>query len=240
MRRARTLEAVSRLAGVVADEYHASLRAIGAFADRAIDHARARRSAARRGVQRAAEQLQRATEFTSGLKAISRQQRGRPARLDLSDAPSRTSCPSCAHAVGAAVLLENVPSREPCVTVIDPAHLRAMLLDLATNARDAMPRGGRWRIETGAVELDADAALGMAIQPGRYARLDRARHRRGHSEGRADAHLRAVLLDEARRRAAPASAWPRSTRIVSQYGGCVNVTSEPGDTAFEILLPSPR
>ena len=28
--------------------------------------------------------------------------------------------------------------------------------------------------------------------------------------------------------------------IVSQYGGCVTVTSEPGDTAFEILLPSPR
>ena len=122
------------------------------------------------------------------MKTISRQQRGRPARIDLSETLSDL-LPVLREAAGPAVLIESVPSREPCVAVSDPNHLRAVLLDLATNARDAMPRGARWRLETGTVELDPDAAL--------YA-------------------------------------------IVSQHGGCVNVTSEPGDTMFEILLPSPR
>ena len=122
------------------------------------------------------------------MTTISRQQRGRPARIDLSETQSDL-IPALRDAVGPAVLVESVPSREPSATVIDPDRLRAVLLDLATNARDAMPRGARWRLETGTVELDPDAAL--------YA-------------------------------------------VVSQHGGCVNVTSEPGDTMFEILLPSPR
>ena len=80
IRRARTLEAVSRVAGVVADEYTARLRVVGAFADRAVDVLGARRSAPRRGGARRRAGAPRPTDFTSGLRAISRQQRGQPVR----------------------------------------------------------------------------------------------------------------------------------------------------------------
>jgi signal transduction histidine kinase len=115
-----------------------------------------------------------------------------------------------------------------------------MLLDLTTNARDAMPDGGRCRLEMGLVDLDPDAAMELAAQPGRYARLivrdsgagipnDVLPHlfepffsTKGNAGGSAGLGLATLYA------------------LVSQYGGCVTVTSEPGDTAFELLLPSPR
>ena len=237
MRQARTLEAVSRLAGVVADEYTASLKAISAFADRAIDQL-ASGDPLRDEVQRAAGQLQRAADFTSGLKTISRQQRGRPARIDLSETLSDL-IPALREAAGPTVLIESVPSPEPCVTVIDPHHLRAVLLDLATNARDAMPRGGQWRLETGTVELDPDAAIGMALQPGRYARLQVRDNGSGIPKD-VLAHIFEPFYSTKSGHRGSGLGLATLYAIVSQYGGCVNVTSEPGDTTCEILLPSPR
>jgi signal transduction histidine kinase len=237
VRQARTLEAVSRLAGVVADEYAASLNAIGAFADRAIDQL-GLGDPLRDDARRAAGQLQRAADFTSGLKTISRQQRGRPARIDLSETLSDL-IPALREAVGPAVLLETVPSREPSVTVIDPAHLRAVLLDLATNARDAMPDGGRWRLETSTVELDPDAALGMAIRPGRYVRLEMRDTGTGIPKD-VLAHIFEPFYSTKPGDLGSGLGLATLYAIVSEYGGCVNVTSEPGDTMFEILLPAPR
>jgi len=237
VRQAGTLEAVSRLAAVVADEYTASLKAIGAFADRAIDQL-GPGDPLRDDVLRAADQLERAADFTSGLKAISRQQRGRPARIDLTDALS-DNLPVLRAALGPTVLIETVPSRERCVAVIDPAHLRVVLLDLATNARDAMPRGGRWRLETGIVDLGPDAALEMALQPGRYARLQV----RDTGSGIPKDVLKHIFEPFYSTKPGDRGAGlglATLYAIVSQYGGCVNVTSEPGDTKFEILLPSPR
>jgi signal transduction histidine kinase len=125
------------------------------------------------------------------------------------------------------------------VTVIDPAHLRVMLLDLATNARDAMPRGGRWRLETGTVELDPDAALGMAMQPGRYARLE-VRDTGPGIPKNVLAHIFEPFYSTKPSDRGSGLGLATLYAIVSQYGGCVNVTSEPGDTKFEILLPSAR
>jgi len=237
VRQARTLEAVSRLAGVVADEYTASLRAVVAFTDRAFDQLRSG-DPLRDEVERAADQLQRATDFTTGLMAISRKQQGRPARIDLTEALSDI-LPVLRETVGTTVLVENVPSPKPCVTVIDPAHLRVMLLDLATNARDAMPRGGRWRLETGTVDLDPDASLGMAMQPGRYARLE-VRDTGPGIPKNVLAHIFEPFYSTKPSDRGSGLGLATLYAIVSQYGGCVNVTSEPGDTKFEILLPSPR
>ena len=169
LQRARALEAVSRVAGVVADEYDATLTSVGAFVDHAIDSLTAG-DPLRDDAAKAAEQVQHATEFANDLRAISRRDHGRPARLELGAAISDL-VPELRHALGPKVLLANVPAREPCVTVIDPAHLRVVLLDLATNARDAMPNGGRCRLEACLVELDADSALEHAVRPGRYAKL---------------------------------------------------------------------
>jgi signal transduction histidine kinase len=102
-----------------------------------------------------------------------------------------------------------------------------------------MPRGGRWRLETGTVELDPDAALGMAMQPGRYARLEVRDTGTGIPKD-VLTHIFEPFYSTKPGDRSSGLGLATLYAIVSQYGGCVNVTSEPGDTKFEILLPSPR
>jgi len=115
-----------------------------------------------------------------------------------------------------------------------------MLLELAAHVRDAMPKGGRCRLEAGLLELDAEQAMGMAVRPGRYARLTV----RDSGPGIPKEVLARLFepffsaTQQAGGTAGPGLAILHA--LASQYGGCVTVTSEPGDTAFEILLPSTR
>ncbi|MCX6552012.1 MAG: ATP-binding protein [Acidobacteria bacterium] len=235
LREARKLEAVSRLAGVVADEFTPPLQVLSAFADRALD-ALAAGDPLRNDAQRASEQILRMVEFTRNLAAVSRQQRGRPIRVDLAIAVS-DALPSLRDALGPSVRIECTPG-PGAATVIDPAHLRVMLLDLATNARDAMPAGGRLRIDTGAVVLDAETAFPLAMRPGRYARLAVSDTGDG-IPNEALAHIfepfGSTKSDE------PTAGLGLATlyAIVSQHGGCVNVSTKIGEgTSFEILLPA--
>ena len=238
VRRARTLEAVSRMAGVVADKYGAVLKSLDGLGHRAIDRlgpGDPLRAEAAKGL----EQLSGAVEFTNSLRAISRQDRGHPERLDLGPAVAGL-VPALEQALGPQVRLDLAPAADACVVVIDPAHLRVMLLDLATNARDAMPGGGRFRVETGVVDLDADSALGMAVRPGKYARLVASDTGSGIPK-EALAHLFEPFLSTKPGEGASSGLGLATLyALVSMYGGCINVASQPGDTAFEILLPSSR
>jgi signal transduction histidine kinase len=237
-RRAQTLEAVSRMAGVVADRYSATLKSLDGLGHRAIDRlgpGDPLRAEAVRGL----EQLGRAVEFTNALRAISRQDRGLPARLDLRMEVAGL-LPALEQAVGPPVHVEHAPAPEACTTMVDPTHLRVMLLDLATNARDAMPRGGRLRIETGTVALDADVALEMAVRPGKYVRLC-VRDTGSGIPKEALAHLfEPFLSTKPGESGGQGLGLATLYALVSMYGGCINVTSRPGETAFEILLPYSR
>jgi signal transduction histidine kinase len=238
VQRARTLEAVSRLSGVVVDQAAGTLKSLGTFVDRAIDTLGAG-DPLRSEALRASEQLQRAVEFVSGLKAISRQDRGRPAVLNL-DAALADLLPQVRHAVGPLVLVEHVAPREAARVVIDASHLRVIVLDLATNARDAMPNGGRFRLDTCVLDLDADAALAFALRPGRYCRLT-ARDSGSGIPKEVLPHLFEPFLSTKPGHVVGSGLGLATLyAIVSQYAGCVSVTSEPGDTAFEILLPAAR
>ena len=237
VQRARTLEAVSRVAGVVADQNGAMLKSLDAFVDRAIDSL-GPGDPLRVDVARSAEHVRRAMEFTNGLRAISRQERGHPVVIDVRAAVSDL-VPELRRAIGPLVLFDNIRAPEACATVIDPAHLRVILLDLATNAGDAMPDGGRCRIETGIVELGGDDAMALAVRPGRYARLT-VRDSGSGIPKEVLPHLFEPFFSTKAGEGGSGMGLATLYAIVSQYGGCVTVTSEPGDTAFEILLPSPR
>jgi signal transduction histidine kinase len=238
VQRARAIEAVSRLSGVVVDQAAGALKSLGNFVDRAIDTLGAG-DPLRHEALKAAEHVQRGLEFVDGLKAISRQDRGRPVPVDL-DAAVADLLPQVRRAVGPTVLVEHVSSREAAPIMIDPAHLRVIVLDLATNARDAMTNGGRFRLETGLVDLDADLALGLATRPGRYARLLVRDSGSGIPKELLPHLFEPFLSSKPGEGGGTGLGLATLYALVSQYGGCVSVTSEPGDTAFEILLPSHR
>jgi two-component system cell cycle sensor histidine kinase/response regulator CckA len=213
------------------------LKSLDAFVDRAIDSL-GPGDPLRVDVARSAEHVHRAEEFTNGLRAISRQDRGRPVVVDLREAVSDLM-PELRRAIGPLVLFDNARAPETCATVIDPAHLRVMLLDLATNAGNAMPNGGRCRIETGNVELGGDAAMALAVRPGQYARLTVRDSGTGIPK-EVLPHLFEPFFSTKPGEGGSGMGLATLYAIVSQHGGCVTVTSQPGDTAFEILLPSPR
>ena len=237
VQRARALEAVSRVAGVVADQYGAMLRA---WMPSSIAPSTPLDPAIRCATKWRNPRSTCSGPWSSrhGLRAISRQDRGRPVVLDVRAAVSDL-VPELRRALGPLVRFENVPARETCGTVTDPAHLRVILLDLATNARDAMPNGGRCRIETGVVDIGGDGAMALAVRPGRYARLT-VRDSGSGIPKEALPHLFEPFLSTKPGEGGSGMGLATLYAIVSQHGGCVTVTSEPGDTAFQILLPSAR
>lgn len=168
LRQAQKMEAVGRLAGGVAHDFNNLLTIISGYA-----HLLATGDVAPADLQRtAAEILQaagRATELTQQLLTFSRRQVPEPRVLDLNELISRMES-WLRRTIGEDV--ELVLKLAPGIGAIlaDPGQIEQVLINLALNARDAMPHGGRFVVETGALHLARpNPSLGLA--PGSYVAL---------------------------------------------------------------------
>jgi PAS domain S-box-containing protein len=167
---AQKMEAIGRLAGGVAHDFNNLLTAILGYCD--LVAARFRKGADAEaeigGIRRAAA---RAAELTAQLLAFSRQQVREPRVLD----PSRVLeelAGMLRVLVGEGVALELDLTPEPLRVTIDPGQLEQVVLNLAVNARDAMPRGGRLTVESRRVTLvEPLPATDGEIPPGDFALL---------------------------------------------------------------------
>jgi signal transduction histidine kinase len=101
-----------------------------------------------------------------------------------------------------------------------------------------MPNGGRCRIETAARDLGADEAIGLAVRPGRYAILTLRDSGLGIPKDVLP-RLFEPFLSTKPGEAGSGLGLATLYAIVSQYGGCVRVMSEPGDTASPSCRPRP-
>jgi two-component system, NtrC family, sensor kinase len=169
LRQAQKMEAVGRLTGGIAHDFNNLLTAIIGNMDLAIRRLGGEGGRVERSMASAKEAAQRAAALISRLLAFSRQQ---PHEVKLTDANRlvRDMSELLISTLGEAVTIETVLGAGLWRVALDPNELETALLNLAVNARDAMPSGGRLTIETSNAYLDEDyiAKEGAQIPPGQY------------------------------------------------------------------------
>jgi len=168
LRQSQKMEAVGQLTGGIAHDFNNLLAGISGSLE-VIERrlSRGRTEGIERFINGAQTSAQRAAALTQRLLAFSRRQTLDPKPTDVNrlvfgmeDLIART--------VGPAIKVEVVGAAGLWPTRIDTAQLESALLNLAINARDAMPEGGKLTIETANKWLDNRAAWERDLPPGQY------------------------------------------------------------------------
>ena len=231
---AQKLEAVGRLAGGVAHDFNNLLTVVLGFANilsRRLDDPALARYADQ--INAAAE---RGARLTRQMLAFSRQQVLEPQPVDLS-AIVRELEPMLEPMLGEDV--ELVADLDPALPAVlaDPGQLEQVLLNLASNARDAMPEGGRLTISTSAPELSDEFRDEHLLRPSRYVLLEVSDTGIGMDE-RTRARLFEPFFTTKPIGKGTGLGLASSYGIVEQTGGTIEVESAPGRGAtFRIYLP---
>jgi PAS domain S-box-containing protein len=153
LRRSQRMEAIGQLTGGVAHDFNNILTIILANAE-ALDDDDGLDPRLRKRVKGIAAATERAADLTRQLLAYSRKQALRPQRTDINELVATTGR-LLGRALGAAIEVDFALARDLWNAEIDGAQLESALVNLAVNARDAMPDGGRLVIETANAALDA-------------------------------------------------------------------------------------
>ncbi|MEJ2185866.1 MAG: PAS domain-containing protein [Gemmatimonadota bacterium] len=237
LRVAQKLEAVGRLAGGVAHDFNNMLTAITGFAGLLEDEI-SDDEPARTYVGEIRGAALRSADLTRQLLAFSRRQLIQPVKLDLNEAVRGVE-KLLVHAIGEHVRLELRLEERLHTVYADGGQIAQTLLNLAVNARDAMPEGGTLRIRTRNVALrhTATGTLAYRVPPGDYVELSVEDTGIGIS-----AELLPHIFDPffTTKEVGKGTGLGLATvyGIVKQNGGFIDVQSQAGNgTRVGILLP---
>ncbi len=224
---AQKLDALGRLSGGIAHDFNNMLTAITGNVELMLldiaDHPELRESAEE--IQKAAEQ---AAELTGQLLTFSRKQVIAPEVIDLNRGVGRLR-PMLRRLIGENIELRIVTEDALGRVRADPSQIEQIVLNLAINARDAMPDGGSMVIETANVTLSDEHCLELSgACPGPYVMLAVSDTGVGM-----DAETRSKIFDPffTTKELGLGTGLGLATvhGILGQHGGCIEVESEPGE-----------
>jgi PAS domain S-box-containing protein len=152
LRQAQKMEAIGRLAGGIAHDFNNLLMVISGYSEFLLE--RLGPDPRLRGpAQEISNATQRATSLTRQLLAFSRKQMLAPKVLDLNEVVAE-NLKMLTRMIGEDIDLVMVPAPALGAVRADPGQIDQVIMNLAVNARDAMPQGGKLTIETANVALD--------------------------------------------------------------------------------------
>ncbi len=156
LRQAQKMEAIGRLAGGIAHDFNNLLMVISGYSEFLLE--RLGPDPRLRGpAQEISNATQRATSLTRQLLAFSRKQMLAPKVLDLNEVVAE-NLKMLTRMIGEDIDLVMVPGHAIGAVRADPGQIDQVIMNLAVNARDAMPQGGKLTIETANVTLDENFA----------------------------------------------------------------------------------
>jgi PAS domain S-box-containing protein len=236
LRQAQKMEAVGQLTGGVAHDFNNLLTVVTGNLEmlEAILDSPAQREL----VKEAQDAAEDGAKLTAQLLAFGRRQPLNPKLADIGQIVANFS-DLLRRTLGEAIELRTIITGSPHNAVVDASQLQNALLNLAINARDAMPRGGRLTVEISQTRLDPDyAQMYPEVRTGRYVLISVTDTGEGMS-------------DEVRQRAFEPFFTTKATGagtglglsmvygFVKQSGGNVQLYSEAGrGTSVRIFLPS--
>jgi PAS domain S-box-containing protein len=236
LRQSHKMEAIGRLAGGVAHDFNNLLTIIGSYSELILhepqvgttiqDHAKAIRDAGKR-----------ASALTRQLLGFSRQVITQPEVLDLNEVVVDTG-DLLRRLIGSDITLTTLRGPGLGAVEADRSQVDQVLMNLAVNARDAMPSGGALTIETANVTLDASRIDAMFdCHPGRYVMLAVTDTGSGIPP-EIQARIFEPFFTTKEVGKGTGLGLSMVFGIVQHSGGCIKVESEPGrGSTFRIFLP---
>lgn len=237
LRHAQKMESIGQLAAGIAHDFNNLLTVINSYSDMLLGEHRFDEAFLRNGLNQIKEAGHRAASLTRQLLAFSRRQVLEPKILDLNEAVANIA-KMLRRLIGEDIALEFCPHPALGGVKADPGQIEQIIINLAVNARDAMPQGGRLTVETMNVDLDEAAARAQqSVEPGSYVMLAVSDTGCGMDTG-TQARIFEPFFTTKGIGHGTGLGLATVYGIVKQSGGHIAVSSEPGKgSTFRIYLP---
>ena len=235
LRNAQQLEAIGRLAGGVAHDFNNILSIIIGHGELLLAMGNDERT--RSGIQQIQRAAERAASLTQQLLAFGRKQVLQPTILDLNEAVADVQ-KMLARVIGEDI--ELIAKLHPSLGTVkaDPGQIEQVLMNLAINARDAMPQGGRFTMETSNEEINPEQGRDLDLTPGHYVMLRVSDNGHGMDDTTLS-HIFEPFFTTKPVGKGTGLGLATVYGIVKQSGGSIQVESEAGQgTEFRVFLPA--
>ncbi len=237
LRQSQRLEAVGQLAGGLAHDFNNLIQIILGQCEITL-HRVGDNPTIRKSLEDILSAALRASDLTRQLLAFSRKQVLEPKVVNLNSVV-RSVTRMLERLIGENIRIETRLARDLGHTLVDPGQMEQVLVNLAVNARDAMPEGGTLTIETANVDLDEtySNSHGRLLEVGPYVMLAVSDSGTGMDPETRDRVFEPFFTTKA---PGQGSGLGLATvyGIVKQSGGHIWVYSEPGKgTTFKVYLP---